>query len=64
MARRVTVETRTVGQSFGTVGVVRDMRGRKIAESPTVRPFGFSEQACRDALAIVEARGWAVVSKA
>ena len=46
----VTIKTRTVGQSFGTVGVLCDARtGRKVAVTETVRPYGFTAAAVADA---------------
>lgn len=48
--RIVTIRTRTVGQSFGTIGQVVARNGRVLAETDT-KPYGFheaAEQAARD----------------
>jgi hypothetical protein len=59
--KRVTVESRSVGQSFACVGVVRDATtGRKLAECEDVRPYGYDWSAQEDARALAERRGWAV----
>ena len=59
--RIVTVTTRTAGQSFGTVGVVKDARtGRKIVECDTTRPYGFTAAALDDARALAARKGWTV----
>lgn len=63
MARRVKVETRTVGQSFGVVGVVRDARTRrKLVETDEVRPYGHNHSAARDAERLAEERGWEILA--
>lgn len=63
--RLVRIETRTVGQSFGTVGIVRDAKtGEKLAESETVRPYGYTYSAARDADEIAQDRGWQVEREA
>lgn len=46
----VKIRTRTVGQSFGTVGQVVARNGRVIHEGPA-RPFGFLVAATADAFA-------------
>lgn len=56
----VRIDTRTAGRSFGTVGIIRDAHGRKIAESATVRPFGFVAAAKGDAAALAASKGWTV----
>jgi hypothetical protein len=60
--KTVTIETSEVGASFGTCAVIRDARtGRKLAETATTRPLGYTAAAYRDGEALAEARGWVVV---
>ncbi len=59
----VYLSTRTVGQHFGTCGVVRRVGdGRVVAKSDTVRPYGFTGAALEDAEALATCKGWSVVS--
>lgn len=59
--RTVVIDTATVGQFFGTVGVVKDARtGRKVAEAKYVRPYGFVSAALDDARTLAEDRGWTI----
>lgn len=59
----VTIRTRPVGQSFGTVGqLVSTGRSRKvIAESDITRPYGCTGAAYDDAMALAVERGMTVV---
>lgn len=60
----VYVDTRTVGQSFGTVGIVREVRTHRIlATAEPVRPLNFRDAAARDAEQIVERNGWLLVGE-
>lgn len=62
MSKHVYLVTRTVGQSFGTVGVVREVGSRrKLAESDKVRPFGFIHVALNDAEHVAAQHGWIVL---
>lgn len=56
--KQATITTRTVGENFGTSGVVR-VGGRKVFQGPT-RPFGFTDAAVRDAEQWAEEHGYAV----
>lgn len=65
---QVTIETRTVGQKFGTIGIVRALRkdgrpGRELAAAE-VRPYGFDDAARQDAANLAESNGWTVVDAA
>lgn len=54
----VTVETQSVGQSFGCCGVVRSQRtGRKLAET-RLYPHGFDAAAMMSAEDLAESRGY------
>ena len=63
--QKVTIETRTVGQSFATVAVIRAVGGRrrKIAETETLRPYGFDHAARLDGEALATAHGWQIVDR-
>ena len=55
----VTVSTTTVGQSFGTRGVICDAAtGQEIDADLPIRPFGNEITTERDAEYEVIARGW------
>lgn len=57
----VILDTRTVGQGFGTVGFVRDAKTRvKLIHAETIRPYGFTDAALLDAAEIAAAHGWTV----
>lgn len=57
----VFLDTQTVGGSFGTVGIVRQVGNRaKIAEADVVRPYGQLDNALYDASRVVAERGWKV----
>lgn len=56
----VTLGTRTVGQSFGTVGVALDADGKILAEGMT-RPYGFRRCALSDVQKIANEKGWKVL---
>ena len=59
--RKVTIETRTVGQCFATCGVICDARtGRELAEGQ-LAPYQFTAAAADSARAEAERRGWVVV---
>jgi len=56
--RKVVVDVATVGQHFACRGILRDLRGRVIAEAAVIRPYGFDGNAAADAEALAESRGW------
>lgn len=58
----VTIHVVEVGQAFGCCAIIRDARGRKIAETDDVRPYGFDGNAYRDGERLCAARGWTVAS--
>ena len=61
-SRAVTLSTVTIGQHFGTAGLVRDARtGRKLAQTETVG-LGHRAAAILRAEEIAAKRGWTVVS--
>ncbi len=55
---KVKISTRSVGQSFGTEGVIY-ARGKIVATTDTF-PYGFDLAAREAAEAIAEKRGWTV----
>jgi hypothetical protein len=55
---KVKISTRTVGQHFGTEGVIYT-RGKVIATTDTF-PYGFDLAAWEAAEAIAEKRGWTI----
>ena len=58
----VTVKTRTVGQHFGTCGIIRSAKnGRKLAETPDTYPLGFTTAAIEAAKGIARRKGWTVI---
>ena len=59
MSRIVTLDTRATGTNFGTIGIVRDRRGRKIAET-SVMPYGMESAAIGAARRLAASRGWIV----
>lgn len=60
MARKVKIQIRTIGQSFGTAGFVRDLHGHLLAETEV---FGYGFEAAAEAAAreICVQRGYKVV---
>lgn len=59
---RVYLDTATVGQAFGTVGLVRRVgSGRIVAETADVFPYGFDYAARRAARTHALRRGWVVI---
>lgn len=63
--QKVTIETRTVGQSFATVAVIRAVGGRRrvLAETERLCPYGFDHAARCDGVALAAAHGWQVVDR-
>ena len=59
MSRIVTLDTRATGTNFALVGVVRDRRGRKIAETAPV-PYGMESAALGAARRLAASKGWTV----
>lgn len=60
----VYIDTRTVAQSYGIVGIVRQARThRELAASDTVRPLTHRAAAARDAVQIVARNGWLLVGE-
>ena len=61
VARKVRIETVTVGSAFATCAVIRDAKtGRKLAVGDD-RPYGFTQAAFANGESIAEKRGWVVV---
>jgi hypothetical protein len=61
MTKIVTIHSATVGQNFGSVGIVRDAKTKKkLAEADDVRPYGFDSAALGDAEALAKKNGWTV----
>lgn len=58
--RRVTIETRMVGQNFGCCGVVRDARSRQKLVETRVYPYGHNHAAFESAESICDSKGWRV----
>lgn len=59
---KVTIRTRTVGQSFGTVGQIVSLRTGKVLAETDTRPYGMSGAAIADAETVATKRGYMVVS--
>lgn len=60
--RKVLLRTGTVGQHFGTCGVIHDVRtGQRLAEGMT-RPYGFTAAALADVEAIADERRYVVLT--
>lgn len=57
----VTIRTRTVGQCFGTVGQIVDLKGDVVAET-AVCGYGFDAAALDLARSLAASRGWTVRS--
>lgn len=68
MGLRIYITTRTVGQSFGTVGVLNRFHpgcpdhGEVLAET-NLKPFGFTGAALNSAVNMATDRGWTVVDE-
>lgn len=61
-ARKVLLRTGTVGQHFGTCGVIHDITtGARLAEGAT-RPYGYTAAAISDVEAIAKERGYLVLT--
>lgn len=61
MSKKVSIETRTVGQHFATCGVIREVEsGRVLAETDDV-PYGFDRNARVAAETLAAKNGWSVV---
>lgn len=58
--RRVTIETRSVGENFGCCGVIRDARSRRKLAETRVYPNGFDHAAAVGAVSICDRQGWRV----
>ncbi len=59
----VRIETKTVGQHFGTSGGIRDAKtGRKLAETERTYPYQFNAAAYAGAEDLAAKRGWTVVN--
>jgi hypothetical protein len=58
---KVTIETRTAGQNFGTEGIVRSHRTRRILARTDVVPLSFISAAIARAADICRDRGYDVV---
>ena len=62
LPRKVLLRTGTVGQHFGTCGVIHDVAtGERLYEGPT-RPYGFTAAAMSDAETVAEERRYVVLS--
>ena len=61
--KRVKISARNVGQSFGTVGVVKALNGRTL-ETTDPRPYGFTSAALAAAESQAARKGWVVVNPA
>jgi hypothetical protein len=62
---KVVIKTATVGQNFGTVGLVCDARsGRKLAETADTYPLGFVTAARAGAEALAKKNGWTLTEVA
>ena len=61
---KVTLRTRTVGQSFGTVGQVVSLRTGKVLAETDTRPYGMSGAALDAAESLATKRGYMVVADA
>lgn len=63
LARTVRIVVRTVGQAFGVVADLRDVRtGRRLAVTLQTRPYGHRAAAHDDGVRLAEANGWTVAS--
>jgi hypothetical protein len=58
--KTVRISTKSVGQSFGTIGVLTYRSGRRAAETETL-PYGFTAAATIAAEALAAKLGFAVV---
>ena len=58
--KTVKISTRTVGQKFGTAGVVKARNGR-VLHVCSARPYGFTESAESDARSYAERNGMTIV---
>jgi hypothetical protein len=54
----ITITTRSCGVHFGTVGVVRRGRSRRVIHITDPRPYGFRHAAAHDALDWAYERGY------
>lgn len=58
----VILSTRTVGQNFGVVGIVKSAKtGEVLAEANTTRPSGFDSSALDDVRRLSAREGWKVL---
>ena len=56
----VTIETKNVGKSFATVGVIRSARTGRVLAKTAEKPYGFDRAAIEAAESLASARGWTV----
>lgn len=56
----VKIEVQATGVNFGCYAVVKDSRGRKVAETEDIRPHGMRHIAYQDGKRLAESRGWLV----
>lgn len=60
--RKVLLRTRTVGQHFGTCGVIHDVADGERLYEGGVRPYGFTAAAMGDVEAVATERGYIVLT--